>query len=76
MKRGIIIRNIENRALARITHWDHVWVNRSTGAVWDSAFIVEYLTGDKAGQRYVEQVPDWEQHWERVYMAKFPLEAM
>ena len=67
MNTGTIIRNIKNGALARITHWNHMWVDRSTGKVWDNAFVLEYLTGKREGQRYVEKVDGWETAWERVW---------
>ena len=75
MNKGTIIRNIENGALARITHWNHMWVNRRTGKVWNNAFIYVYLDGKREGQHVVERLHDWETAWQRVHVSEAPSEV-
>ena len=70
MNKGTIIRNIETGALARITHWNHMWINRRSGAVWDNAFIYVYLDGEMEGSHIVERTDNWESSWERVYASE------
>ena len=48
-----IIRRKLNGNLAKITHWDHFWVNRQTGSIIHKAFTIQYLSGNDTGLSFV-----------------------
>ena len=48
-----IIRRKLNGSIAKVTHWDHFWVNRETGTVIHKAFTIQYLSGTDAGRSFV-----------------------
>jgi len=49
---NLILTRLVDGSKAVITHWDHFYVNRSTGSTIDRAFTIKYLDGDYEGQSH------------------------
>ena len=51
---NFLIKHKTEGYIARITHWEHFYVNRATGYIIDHAFTYKVMTGEDTDKTFVQ----------------------